>query len=104
MTVEFEGKWIRCQYKNNIFESFDGMDFESGKSYWLLDKHGQIEKCRLVLSSTNKTRITPRARYLDTDCIVGWMPDDRKVHIARLMTDGDWDYQEWETFSGCKED
>jgi hypothetical protein len=101
MTVEFEGQWVQCSYKNNVFESADRIDFESGKQYWLLDVHGQIEKCRLVRSSSDKTRITPRARYLDTDDIVGWIPDDRKIHIARLMTDGDWDYQDWEKFSGC---
>ena len=102
MTVEFEGSWVPCIFKNNQFASKYNDDFESGKQYWMIDVHGQIEKCRLVHSGS-KVRITPRARYLDTDEIVGWIPDDRKIHIARLMTDGDWDYQDWEKFSGCEE-
>lgn len=103
MTVEFEGSWVQCSYRKNIFESSDRTDFESGKYYWLLDRHGQIEKCRLVRSSSDKTRITPRARYLDTDYIIGWIPDDRKIHIARLMTDGDWNGEDFVLFTGSEE-
>lgn len=33
MTVEFEGQWVQCSYKNNVFESADRIDFESGKQY-----------------------------------------------------------------------
>ncbi|MBP5708358.1 MAG: hypothetical protein J6W61_01165 [Bacteroidales bacterium] len=103
MTVEFEGSWVKCSYKNDIFESSDRTPYESGKQYWLIDVHGQIERCALRSYGKDKTRIAPKARYLDTDDIVGWIPDDRKIHIARLMTDGDWDYQDWEKFSGCVE-
>ena len=102
MTVEFEGSWVQCSYENNQFESEDRQDFESGKYYWLMDIHGQIERCRLVYSG-KKVRITPRARYLDTDRVIGWMPDDTKIHIARLMTDGDWDGKDFVEFTGGEE-
>lgn len=102
MTVEFEGSWVQCSYNNYVFESEDRTDFESGKYYWMMDVHGQIERLRLVWSG-KKVRITPRAKYLDTDRIIGWMPDDRKIHIARLMTDGDWDGQDWVLFTGGEE-
>ena len=101
MTVEFEGSWVQCTYVNNQFESEDRTDFESGKYYWMLDIHRQIEKVRLVWSG-KKVRITPKTRYLDTEHIIGWMPDDRKIHIARLMTDGDWNGQDFKIFTGSQ--
>ena len=102
MTVEFEGNWVQCSYSGRVFNSEDNQDFESGKYYWLMDVHGQIERCRLVYSGKN-VRIHPRAKYLDTESIIGWMPDERKVHIARLMTDGDWDGKNFVLFTGGDE-
>lgn len=105
MTVEFNADWIQCTYKDNQFESEDNSDFETGKYYWFMDSHGQIEKCRMVYSG-KKVRITPRARYLDTESIISWIPDERKMHISKYMLDGDYKPKhfvkrdEWDKFLG----
>lgn len=106
MTVEFEGNWVQCRYKDNQFDSEDGSDFESGKSYWFIDVHGQIEKCCMRIYGGNKVRVAPKPRYLDMTEVIGWIPDDRKIHISRLMLDGDYNPEhfvnrnEWDKFVG----
>lgn len=105
MTVEFEGSWVQCRFTGTSFESEDRTDFESGKYYWFMDSHGQIERCRLVWSG-KKVRMTPRAKYLDTDNIISWIPDERKMHISKYMLDGDYKPEyfvkrdEWDKFLG----
>ena len=99
MTVEFEGNWVQATLRNDKFESEDRQDFESGSRYWLMDIHGQIERVRLVHAG-KKDRINPRARYLDLEHIIGWIPDDKKTHISRLMTDGDYKGEDWVLFTG----